>query len=208
MIEIDIFKKVVNGKKDAGLKFNCMFPMGEITRLSGPSGAGKTSLLKMLAGFITPDQGMVKVDGDVWFDSNIGYSKKIQARRLGFVFQDYALFPKMTVQQHLEYGCKDVVDIDKLLSIGKLSELRQRFPKELSGGQQQRLSILRALATQPSIMLMDEPFSAIDFTLKKRLIEDLKAIFFSLNTTVIIVTHDNNELGNLGNDTIYLEQQL
>ena len=208
MIEIDVCKKVSLGRNQAELKFECVFQTGAVTRVSGPSGAGKTSLLKILAGLIIPDHGTIKVEGNTWFDSSLDYSKKIQARRLGFVFQDYALFPKMTVAQHLEYGSNDPEYIGNLLCMGKLQHLRGRFPRELSGGQQQRLSLLRALVTRPSLLLMDEPFSAMDKALKADLVEELKPVFSALGATVIIVTHDSMELENLHAHTIYLEQQL
>jgi molybdate transport system ATP-binding protein len=115
----------------------------------------------------------------------------------GFVFQNYALFPNMTARQHLEYATVDVAWIEKLLSIGKLETFINHKPEYLSGGQQQRLAILRALAIKPKLLLMDEPFSALDPEMKSTLIGELKTIFEQMGTTVLIVTHNPKELQGL-----------
>jgi len=117
----------------------------------------------------------------------------------GFVFQNYALFPNMTVREHLEYATKDAEWIDRLLLIGKLETLTAHKPEYLSGGQQQRLAILRALAIKPKLLLMDEPFSALDHQMKIVLINDLKALFKEMGLTVLIVTHNPQELDGLCN---------
>ena len=116
---------------------------------------------------------------------------------VGFVFQNYALFPNMTVREHLEYATKDVEWIDRLLTIGKLETLSTHKPEHLSGGQQQRLAILRALAIKPKLLLMDEPFSALDHEMKMVLISELKILFEELGLTVLIVTHNPQELEGL-----------
>ena len=115
----------------------------------------------------------------------------------GFVFQDYALFPNMTVRQHLAYATADNAWIERLLLIGKLETFSTHKPQYLSGGQQQRLAILRAIATKPKLLLMDEPFSALDAVMKAALIKDLKILFDELGTTVLIVTHNPQELADL-----------
>jgi len=115
----------------------------------------------------------------------------------GFVFQDYALFPNMTVRQHLEYATEDAKWIKTLLEIGKLETLTTHKPQHLSGGQQQRLAILRALAIKPKLLLMDEPFSALDAGMKSALIKDLKRLFSEQGTTVLIVSHNQQELDGL-----------
>jgi molybdate transport system ATP-binding protein len=112
----------------------------------------------------------------------------------GFVFQNYALFPNMTARQHLEYATNDAAWINRLLTIGKLETLASHKPEHLSGGQQQRLAILRALAIKPKLLLMDEPFSALDQKMKAELIGELKNLFIELKTTVLIVSHNIQEL--------------
>ncbi|KLT64328.1 ATP-binding cassette domain-containing protein [Pedobacter sp. BMA] len=176
------------------LKVDTSFRLNAVTRISGPSGVGKTTLLKMIAGFIHPDRGTIRSGDEVWFDGDKKYFKKVQERHVGFVFQNYALFPNMTVEQHLRYGTDDQRYVDELLQLGEIEALRNRYPKALSGGQQQRLAILRALATKPRLLLMDEPFTALDSALKTRLIHRLSALFSSQQTTVILVSHQDTEL--------------
>ena len=194
MIEIDISKNIKSYQGNNELKVKTSFEHGCISRISGPSGVGKTTLLRIIAGLITPDKGIIKVDNELWFDSNTNFSKRTQDRNVGFVFQDYALFPNMTVEKQLRYGSSDDAYIDHLLAIGQMEVFRNSLPKMLSGGQQQRLAILRALSTKPRLLLMDEPFSALDHKLKSQLIANLKALFIEQQTTVLLVTHAQDEL--------------
>ncbi|RZK13910.1 MAG: ATP-binding cassette domain-containing protein [Pedobacter sp.] len=189
MIEVNIEKKMGSFT----LKVNSVFPLNEVTRVLGSSGAGKSTLLKILAGLVLPDAGLIKFGDDIWFDSQTKYSKRIQERGVGFVFQDYALFPNMTVEQHLSYGTDDANYINYLLELGELTLFKGRYPKQLSGGQQQRLAILRALSTKPKLLLMDEPFGALDLALKNRVMEKLRLLFHEQKTTVVMVTHQDKE---------------
>ena|ERR1700748_1970536 len=197
MISIDIEKnlKAYQGKRT--LKVDRKFAKGSITKIYGPSGSGKTTFLKCIAGLIAPEKGSIVVDEMVWFEPLSGVNLPPQKRRIGFVFQDYALFPNMTVRQHLEYATKDDEWIKTLLFIGKLETLTDHKPEFLSGGQQQRLAILRALATKPQLILMDEPFSALDPEMKSVLIKELKVLFDELGATVLIVSHNPQELEGL-----------
>jgi molybdate transport system ATP-binding protein len=195
MIRIDIEKslKAYQGKRV--LKISGEFEAGSITKIYGPSGAGKTTFLKVIAGLIAPEKGKIAVNDSFWLDTTAGISLPPQNRMAGFVFQDYALFPNMTVLQHLQYATNDTEWIDRLLAIGKLETLTNHKPDHLSGGQQQRLAILRALAIKPKLLLMDEPFSALDPVMKAKLISQLNIIFKELNATVFIVSHNMQELG-------------
>jgi molybdate transport system ATP-binding protein len=168
MISIDIEKSLKAFKSQRKLKVDRKFEKGSITKIYGPSGSGKTTFLKIIAGLIAP-----------------------------FVFQDYALFPNMTVQQHLEYATDEAQWINRLLAIGRLEAFTRHKPEYLSGGQQQRLAILRALAPKPKVLLMDEPFSALDPEMKTALINELKIIFDELGITVLIVSHNPAELEGL-----------
>jgi len=194
MISINVEKKLKAYKGQQALQVAEQFPTGSITKIYGPSGAGKTTLLKCIAGFTNPEKGKIIVDGVTWLDTDAKINLPPQKRMAGFVFQDYALFPNMNVQQHLEYATKDAEWLNKLLAIGKLEPFADHKPEYLSGGQQQRLAILRALATKPTLLLMDEPFSALDPESKSTLITELKGIFDELKTTVLIVTHNPQEL--------------
>jgi molybdate transport system ATP-binding protein len=197
MINIDIEKKLKAYKGQHILQIKHQFAAGSITKIYGPSGAGKTTLLKTIAGFTEPERGKIIVNDVVWFDTETNINLPPQKRMAGFVFQDYALFPNMTIREHLEYATTDTVWINRLLAIGKLEPFATHKPEYLSGGQQQRLAILRALAIKPKLLLMDEPFSALDPDNKLALIEELKLVFKALGTTVLIVTHNPQELDGL-----------
>lgn len=189
MIEVDITKRIKTYRGWEDLRVKTQFEMGKITRITGPSGIGKTTLLKIIAGLITTEVGTIKFNGDTWFDGEKKFSKKIQDRKVGFVFQDYALFPNMTVEAHLAYGSNDENYINELLHLGEMENFRQHLPHQLSGGQQQRLAILRALSTKPVLLLMDESFSALDKELKVKLMPKLHDLFLVQGTTVLVVTH-------------------
>jgi len=158
MISIDIEKKLKAYQGNQVLKITAQFHKGSITKIYGPSGAGKSTFLKIIAGLVEPEHGKISVDDAVWLDTTSKISLSPQKRKVGFAFQNYALFPNMTVQQHLEYVSDDTQWINQLLSIGKLETFTSHKPEYLSGGQQQRLAILRAMAIKPKLMLMDEPF--------------------------------------------------
>src|SRR6185437_11689276 len=194
MISVDIEKKLKTYHGTQILRVAREFPANSITKIYGPSGAGKTTFLKIIAGFIKPEKGRIIVDKNTWLDTACAMYMPAQKRRTGFVFQDYALFPNMTVQEHLEYATIDKEWIRRLLIIGKLETLANHKPEYLSSGQQQRLAILRALAIKPKLLLMDEPFSAIDAKMKMTLITKLKTLFDELATTVLIVSHNQQEL--------------
>jgi len=197
MIKVDIEKKLKAYHGQQVLKILGEFPMGSITKIFGPSGSGKTTFLKIVAGLIEPEKGKITVEDTVWLDTSNHISLSPQERKPGFVFQNYALFPNMTVQQHLEYATDDQQWIAKLLATGKLNTLSTHKPEYLSGGQQQRLAILRAMAIKPQLLLMDEPFSALDPKMKSELIAELKLIWQEEGTTVLIVSHNPQELEGL-----------
>lgn len=194
MIAAEIHKKLNVGINETNLNIELQAGKGSITLMHGPSGVGKTTFLKIMAGLMLPEQGKIITDGQVWLDTASGINIPPQKRRTGFVFQNYALFPNMTVRQHLEYATTDTGWIDQLLKTVKLDAFADRKPAQLSGGQQQRLAISRAMAIKPSLLLMDEPFSALDHQTKTTLIAELKAIWDQLQTTVIIVSHYPQEL--------------
>lgn len=194
MINIAIEKKLKAYHGQQVLLVNRQFATGSVTKIYGPSGSGKTTFLKIIAGLVTPEKGTIACDGGTWFNAETKINLPAQKRNTGFVFQQYALFPNMTVRQHLEYATADEAWIKRLLFLGKLDTLQEHKPDYLSGGQQQRLAILRALATKPQILLMDEPFSALDPKMKAELIAELKALLKELGTTTLIVSHNPQEL--------------
>jgi sulfate transport system ATP-binding protein len=172
---------------------------GELVALLGPSGSGKTTLLRTIAGLEFPDAGQVLFEGeDVTFAS-------AAARRVGFVFQQYALFKHMTVARNIAFGLdvrkgKDKPNkaeiarrVDELLKLVELDGLGKRYPSQLSGGQRQRVALSRALAVQPSVLLLDEPFGALDATVRKSLRKELRRVHDATGVTTIFVTHDQEE---------------
>lgn len=196
MIKVNIEKHIGGRYGGFNIKVDAEFPLYAITHILGPSGIGKTTFLKILAGLILPDAGKIHYDGELWFDAQTGFSKKVQQRKAGFVFQDYALFPNMKVREHISFGTDDADYIAQLLEVGELTALSERYPRQLSGGQQQRLSLLRALSTKPKLLLLDEPFSALDSVLKSKIVNKLIPLFDKEAITVILVSHQENEFNN------------
>ena len=189
MIHVDIKKKIKTYKGFNLLQVKTSFAVNTLTQVIGISGIGKTTFLKILAGLIRPEEGTITVDNKIWLNTKDNFSLEPQKRNVGFVFQDYALFPNMSVEKHLLYGTQDTNYIKQLLQLGRMESHIHHKPRQLSGGQQQRLAILRALSTRPKVLLMDEPFSALDASLKSNLIDDLKSLLQDLMITCIVVTH-------------------
>ncbi|HVV55710.1 MAG TPA: ATP-binding cassette domain-containing protein [Mucilaginibacter sp.] len=205
MIRIDIEKKLKAYGGRQVLKIAAEFPAGSITKIYGPSGAGKTTFLKIIAGLVTPEKGKITVNDMTWLDTNAGISLSTQKRKTGFVFQNYALFPNMNARQHLEYGTTDKAWTQQLLALGKLETLSGHKPEHLSGGQQQRLAILRALSIKPGLLLMDEPFSALDQEMRSELIRELQKLWKETGMTVLIVTHNPHELDEIADQELFIE---
>jgi molybdate transport system ATP-binding protein len=163
-----------------------------IVALVGPSGSGKTLTLQCIAGLVTPDAGRIVCAGRELFDSQHRVDVRPQERRIGYVFQGYALFPHMTVRQNIEYGRKEGTRPLLLDRLG-LRDLESRYPSELSGGQQQRVALARALATDPDLLLLDEPLSALDAPLRRELCTELSQTLREWGKMAVLVTHDLSE---------------
>lgn len=170
-------------------------PAGSITALVGPSGCGKTSLLRAIAGFEEPGQGRIVID-DVTV-TGAGAWVPPERRRVGMVFQEGALFPHLTVAANVGYGLAREDDrrerVDEVLELVGIAELAERYPDELSGGQQQRVAVARALAPEPAVVLLDEPFSALDAGLRERVREEVRRVLERVDATALLVTHDQAE---------------
>ncbi|MCP5140952.1 MAG: ABC transporter ATP-binding protein [Gammaproteobacteria bacterium] len=175
---------------------------GQITCLLGPSGCGKTTVLRAIAGFEPVQAGEIRLNGEVI--SRPGYSRPPEHRGLGMVFQDYALFPHLSVADNIVFGLRRRSRADKAAAAGRLLELvglhdlGARFPHELSGGQQQRVALARALAPEPPLILLDEPFSNLDVDLRERLSREVRDILKAAGTAGILVTHDQHEAFAMG----------
>jgi molybdate transport system ATP-binding protein len=182
-----------------------------VTGLFGPSGAGKTLTLDCLAGLARPDAGRIVLDGRVLFDAAAGIDVPPRARRLGYVFQGYALFPHLTVADNVAFGLRAWPRSERHRRVAEvmarlgLTGLEQRRPAELSGGQRQRVALGRALAVEPALLLLDEPFSALDLPLRRALREDLAQVLREWGTAAVVVTHDFTEAYRLADRIVVYE---
>lgn len=171
---------------------------GGVMGILGASGSGKSMTLKCIAGIETPDEGRIVLNGRVLFDSEKRINLPPQKRKIGYLFQNYALFPNMTVETNIAAGLSGSKEekqeaAARMIRLFKLEGLEKRYPSQLSGGQQQRVALARAIVTRPKVLLLDEPLSAIDAKLRKSLQVEIRRIQKQLNITTIFVTHDQDE---------------
>ena len=160
----------------------------ETTALVGPSGAGKSTVLNAIAGLVKPDAGRIACDGEIWFDAERGISVPPERRRVGLVFQDYALFPHLTVRQNIEYARRRPAD--EYLDRFQIAHLEHSRPGSLSGGERQRVALARALARDPKVLLLDEPLAALDAHTKADVRAELQQLLAGLEIPTLLVTHD------------------
>lgn len=201
MIEIKFTKKLnnhfpidIDWKSDNG-----------ITVLFGPSGSGKSITLQTIAGFVHPESGYIKINGNTVYDTKNKINIAPQKRKTGYLFQNYALFPHLTVVQNILFAynksavcgvIREITEYEELMSILELFELRgleNSYPAQLSGGQQQRVALARALMSKPELLLLDEPFAAIDLIIRKKLRMEIKELQRRLSIPMVFITHDIHE---------------
>ncbi|EMU3049959.1 sulfate/molybdate ABC transporter ATP-binding protein [Campylobacter coli] len=204
MIKIDIKLPINTAKGKKQLELNTCLKANEITAIFGESGAGKTTLLKIIAGLIKPEFGRIEVGDKLWFDTQKNVNLAIQKRKIGFVFQDYALFPNMSVKENISYAATSKQKAEELLSLMNLENLAKIYPKNLSGGQAQRVALARALAREPQILLLDEPLSALDFKMRSFLQDELVKILQHFKITTLLVSHDLAEIYKLSHRILEL----
>lgn len=187
-------------------------PAGSITALFGPSGSGKTTVLRAIAGLQDVAESQVSCGEEAWSDTAAGRVTAPHRRRVGFVFQDYALFPHLTVREQLALavGQRPAGErsgrVDALLELVQLDGLGDRRPAALSGGQQQRAALARALARDPALLLLDEPFAAVDWALRESLRRELVRLQRALSLTVVLVTHDFEDVAKLADHLVVLDR--
>lgn len=185
-------------------KINLEIPTGNLVALLGPSGSGKSTLLRTIAGFEKPDYGRI------WFANKNSIMLSIQQRQIGFVFQEYALFPKMNISENIAFGLKiqqksleeTRKQVTELLKLTQLENFSKFYPYQLSGGQKQRVAFARALAIEPKILLLDEPFGALDIKVRKNLRIWLRSLHEKLPLTSIFVTHDIQEAMEISDEVV------
>lgn len=174
---------------------------GELLALVGPSGAGKTTIIRTIAGLERPDRGIITHADTPWLDTQQGVELPPGKRNLGYVFQEYSLFPHLNVEANVAFGCKDAQRVSSLLRLFGIHHLGKRGVRNISGGERQRVALAQALAPNPTVLLLDEPFSALDPITRKKMRADLLRHKEKLNIPIILVTHDLEEADFLA-DTI------
>jgi molybdate transport system ATP-binding protein len=208
MIKLDLHKKLSGADGLIQLRVNFTVQTNELVTLYGPSGAGKTSIIRMIAGLMKPDSGSILVNGNTWFDSQQKMHLRTQDRPIGLVFQEYSLFPNMTVYENLKFALakgnsEDMVE--EMLDMIGLTNLRKAKPNILSGGQKQRVALARALVRKPSILLLDEPLSALDSGMRTKLQDDILSFHKRFGLTTILVSHDYHEVKKMSDRVIVIE---
>ena len=208
MISVRLKKRLhaASGHMDLNVEFQV--PKGALVAFSGPSGGGKTTLLRLIAGLEKPEEGLIICGQETWLDDQKKISLSPQKRKVGLVFQDYALFPNMTVEKNLLYALEKGADrmvVQELMDTMELTELAHRYPANLSGGQQQRVALARALVRKPSILLLDEPLSALDSAMRARLQNYILKLHHSFHLTTILVSHNFSEIEKMAQTVFWLE---
>lgn len=213
-IHVDIEKKLTGSGRNFNLGVSFASDR-EAVVIFGPSGSGKTVTLHSIAGLVTPDRGRIVVEGRVLFDSDRGVNLPARERGVGYVFQDYALFPDLSVRKNVAFGLEtrwplslsssSQAMVEGLLDAMDLRELADELPRDLSGGQRQRVALARALARQPRLLLLDEPFSALDPLSKLRMRSEFVSLRERLSIPFIVITHDPEDVEALAETLVHFD---
>lgn len=192
MLKIDIKQPLYTVRGRSLLQVNAQIYDGDVVCLQGASGIGKTTLLRIISGLIKPHKGIVEFDNQVWCNTDQGIYMPASKRKTGLMFQDFALFPNMTVKEQILYAQpeKQLEKVMALLDSFDIGALKDRYPRHLSGGQKQRVALARAIASEPTMLLLDEPFSALDWDLKDSLRDSIREAHRMLGGITMLVCHD------------------
>lgn len=205
-----LLKRLSTSQRGFLLDVEFTSPIG-ITIVFGASGAGKTTLLECVAGLVEPDEGRIQVGEQIWFDRNQKTNVPVPRRKVGYVFQDLALFPHMTVEQNVRYGLPDVPAharqecCNAILDSFRIAHLKDRRPRQISGGERQRVALARSLVTNPRLLLLDEPLAALDLPTKAKILDDLREWNRAHRIPILYVTHSREEVFGLGERVLVLE---
>lgn len=208
MIDVKINKKLVSACGEMALNVGFSIDKGSFTALTGVSGSGKTTLLRCIAGLSDADSGFIRCGGEVWLDTSKKKKLPVRKRGIGFVFQDYALFPNMTLRRNIFYACNDIKKTDALIGMAELDGVADLYPEKLSSGQKQRCALLRAVSREPELLLLDEPFSALDADTKRLFHAELVKWREIFGFTVIMVSHDRAEVVRLAERVLTLKRGI
>lgn len=208
MIYIDIEYRILTSEGSRILSVQTELPVNQLICISGPSGIGKTTLLRMIAGLTKPDRGIIQVGDRIFYDSLNNINLSPQKRNIGFMFQDYALFPNMTVEENISFAQNKVKDkawVDTLIKSYGLDALRNQKPDKLSGGQKQRTALARTLAKKADLLLLDEPLSSVDSTMRIKLQNEILKAHAVFGSTTLVVSHDQDEVNKMAQCVLYME---
>lgn len=205
LLNLDLQKKLYRTEGERELRVQLNLDTGDFVAVYGPSGIGKTTLLRMIAGLSEADAGFLSVNKVCWFDKKKKIKVSPQKRKVGFVFQDYALFPNMSILENLRFANPNAALIQKLLKETNLEVLKDKKPTQLSGGQQQRVALARALVVESPILLLDEPLSALDHSLRQEMQGLIAELHEKYQRTTLMVSHDIPEIINLANKLLVIQ---